>query len=234
VRLADVAARLEALPAELPEGPPDLIPVLAADGTARPRFQTGPGDPRTAAVLVLLYPDEDGEAHVLLTERVDRGGHHSGEVSFPGGRTEPGDRDLVETALREAREEVGLDPRATGLRVIATLPPLTIPVSNYAVTPVLAVARRRPELTAAPAEVARILHVPVNAFLPSAPRDQVEREIRGWRVRYAAYPIEGLSVWGMTARVLGILGALLADSARATRQVPDLSKTPRSRRGHSR
>ena len=56
-----------------------------------------------------MFPDEAGDARLVLTERVDRGGHHSGEVSFPGGRAEPGDADLVATALREAAEEVGLD-----------------------------------------------------------------------------------------------------------------------------
>ena len=65
-------------------------------------------------MLVLLFPDEAGEARLVLTERVDRGGHHSGEVSFPGGRAEPEDADLVATALREAAEEVGLDPDAGG------------------------------------------------------------------------------------------------------------------------
>jgi hypothetical protein len=82
------------------------------------------------------------------------------------------------------------------------------------VTPVVAVASARPAWTLQPSEVAAILEVPVRAFLPDAELLHVEREIRGWQVRYAAYPIEGLAVWGMTARVLGGMGALLGDADR--------------------
>ena len=79
-------------------------------------------------------------------------------------------------------------------------------------TPVIAVAARRPTLVAQPAEVAAILEPPVAAFLPDAEMVTVERDIRGWQVRYAAYPVDGLAVWGMTAMVLGGLGAHLAAS----------------------
>jgi 8-oxo-dGTP pyrophosphatase MutT (NUDIX family) len=161
-------------------------------------------------VLVLVFPDEAGEARLVLTERADRGGHHSGEVSFPGGRAEPEDDDLVATAMREAAEEVGLDPVQAGVRVVGTLPMQWIPVSNFTVTPIVAVAARRPVLTAHPAEVAAILEVDLAAFLPDGELRIVEREIRGWQLRYAAYPVDGLNVWGMTARVLGGLGAWLA------------------------
>jgi len=160
-------------------------------------------------VLVLVFPDDEGEARLVLTERADRGGHHSGEVSFPGGRAEPHDADLVATALREAAEEVGLDPLAAGVRVLGTLSVQWIPVSNFTVTPVVAVAERRPVLVAQPSEVAAILDAPLSAFLPDGELILVEREIRGWDLRYAAYPVEGLGVWGMTARVLGGLGAWL-------------------------
>jgi len=158
---------------------------------------------------VLVFPDEDGHARIVLTERVDRGGHHSGEVSFPGGRAEVEDADLVATALREAREEVALDVDQAGVRVLGMLPVQWIPVSNYAVTPVVAVAYRRPRLSAQPTEVATILEPPLAAFLPSGELRMVDREIRGWSLRYAAYPIDGLHVWGMTAFVLGGLGAWL-------------------------
>jgi 8-oxo-dGTP pyrophosphatase MutT (NUDIX family) len=116
----------------------------------------------------------------------------------------------VATALREAAEEVGLDPVEAGVRVLGTLAALWIPVSNHAVTPVVAVADRRPAMTPQPSEVAAILEAPVAAFLPGGELVHVEREIRGWQLRYAAYPVDGLSVWGMTARVLGGLGAWLA------------------------
>ena len=212
MRFEEAVRRLEPLPDELPEGPPSLVPVFAETGGPRPRptWAAADSSARPAAVLVLVFPDEDGVARLVLTERVDRGGHHSGEVSFPGGRAEPEDDDLVATAVREAAEEVGLDAEQAGVRVVGMLPMLWVPVSNFTVTPVVAVAERRPVLRPQPTEVAAILEAPVAAFLPGGPLQLVEREIRGWQLRYAAYPIEGLSVWGMTARVLGGLGAWLA------------------------
>jgi 8-oxo-dGTP pyrophosphatase MutT (NUDIX family) len=212
VRFEDALRRLEPLPADLPDGPAALIPVFLATGAPRP--QRSPDEAassaRPAAVLVLLFPGDDGEARLVLTERTDRGGHHSGEVSFPGGRAEPEDDGVAATALREAAEEVGLDVAACGARVLGTLTTQWIPVSNFTVTPVVAVAERRPAMRRQPTEVAAILEAPVAAFLPGAPLVAVEREIRGYALRYAAYPIDGLAVWGMTARVLGGLGAWLA------------------------
>jgi len=211
VRFDEAVRRLEILPDVLPDGPGALIPVFREGGARRRRPSWGEADAsaRPAAVLVLLFPDEHGEARLVLTERADRGGHHSGEVSFPGGRAEPGDADLVATALREAAEEVGLDPVAAGVRVLGMLSMQWVPVSNFTVTPVVAVAERRPVLVPQPSEVAAILEAPVAAFLPDGELVWVEREIRGWVLRYAAYPVESLGVWGMTARVLGGLGAWL-------------------------
>lgn len=214
MRFDEVLRRIEPLPEVLPEGPEALIPVFADTGSPRPRPAWGAADgsARPAAVLVLIFPDETGEARLVLTERADRGGHHSGEVSFPGGSAEPSDADVVATALREAAEEIGLDAVAADVRVLGTLTTQWVPVSNYTVTPVVAVAGRRPLLTPQPSEVAAILEAPVGAFLPGGELLRVERDVRGWRIRYAAYPVEGLAVWGMTARVLGGLGAHLARS----------------------
>ena len=211
MRFVELADRLATVPASLPPPAAALMPVFTGETNARPpAFPRDPSAVRQAAVLVLLFPDDNGDARVVLTERVTRDGHHSGEVSFPGGRAEPDDTDLAGTALREAAEEVDLDVAAAGVRVIGELERFWIPVSNYEVTPVLALAERPPDLTASPDEVASIITPRVATFLPGAPFEIVERNVRGWPLRYGAYQVEGLSVWGATARVLSQLGAVLA------------------------
>lgn len=168
---------------------------------------------RSAAVLVLVAPDLAGDARVVLIERTSYDGHHSGEVAFPGGAAEPGDADLAETALREAREEIGLDPDEVGLRILGELEGFWIPVSNFRVTPILAVADRLPIWTVDEREVVRVIEAPMSAFLPDAPIQTLERDVREWRIRYGAYALEEISdgpaVWGATARILGQLGAIL-------------------------
>lgn len=177
-----------------------------------PAILSGPASARPAAVLVLIAPDSDrpdAEAEVILIRRVDRGGHHSGDVALPGGRVEPGDASSSAAALREAIEEVGLDPGAAGVRVIGELETFWIPISDYRVTPVLAIATHRPDLRPALDEVEAIVRVPLAAFLPDATIELVETEIRGFRLRFGAYPTTGLRVWGATARILGQLGAIV-------------------------
>ena len=207
-----VARRLASLPDPLPVPAEVLMPVFV-DGTGRrpPRVPPPGRAGRPAGVLVLIYPDADGIARVVLTERATRDGHHSGEVSFPGGKAEPEDVDIAATALREAAEEIALDPVAAGVEVIGRLERFWIPVSDFEVHPVIALAARRPELRASPDEVASILEPPVARFLPDAPVVIVERTIRDWPLRYGAYDIDGLNVWGATARILSQLGAVIAD-----------------------
>jgi 8-oxo-dGTP pyrophosphatase MutT (NUDIX family) len=210
MRLEEAARRLATLPARLPDAPASLMPVFT-DERLRPRLELTT-TARQAAVLALLFPDEDGNARIVLTERLAYDGHHSGEVSLPGGKAEPDDADAAATALREAEEEVGLDPDADGVTIAGTLDEVFIPVSDFRITPVLAIAGRPLRLVPNPTEVARILDPPVEAFLPSAPVEVVERVIRDWPIRYGGYRIDGLHVWGATARILGQLGALLGEA----------------------
>jgi 8-oxo-dGTP pyrophosphatase MutT (NUDIX family) len=190
---------------------PDALHAVFTDERLRPRLR--PSDTaRPAAVLALLFEGDDGDARLVLTERLTYDGHHSGEVSLPGGKAEPDDRAAAATALREANEEVGLDAEAAGVRILGTLDDVFIPVSNFRITPVVAIADRPPALRANPAEVARILQPPVAVFLPDASIEVVERVIGDWPLRYGGYRIDGLHVWGATARILGQLGALLADA----------------------
>jgi len=196
----------------LPSGS-DLLTPRFTDGRPGPRLDV-PATARRAAVLVLVHPAEDGEALVVLTERTTYAGLHSGEVSFPGGKSEPEDRDAAATALREAEEEVGLDVRAAGVEAIGILDEVWIPVSDFRITPVVAIATRTPVLTAAPSEVARILTPSVDAFLPDAPIEIVDRLVRDWPLRFGGYRVDGLHVWGATARILGQLGAVIAAAPR--------------------
>lgn len=214
MRIETALRRLASLPDPLPSGPSELTPILT-DGRARSFAPRVAASDRPAGVLVLIAPGPDGSARVILTERPTYDGLHSGEISFPGGKVEPGDVDIVATALREATEEVGLDPAAAGLTIVGRLDEVWIPVSLFALVPILAVARRRPILAPSPVEVARIIEAPLSSFLPAAPIRIVERTIRDWPLRYGAYPVRAddgteLLVWGATARILGQLGALLA------------------------
>ncbi len=212
MRFEDVAARLATLPSPLPSPLEVLMPVVVGGPDSRaPTIQPANLPGRPAAVLVLVYPDDADLARVVLIERptVD-GHHHSGEVSFPGGKAEPDDIDAVATALREANEEVGLDPDAAGVRIVGLLERQWIPVSDFLVTPVVALAERRPVLVPFADEVAAIVEPSLELFLPDAPIAIIDRTIRGWPLRYGHYEVDRLSVWGLTARVLSQLGAILA------------------------
>jgi 8-oxo-dGTP pyrophosphatase MutT (NUDIX family) len=211
MRFDDARRHLERLPDALPSGPLTLDPEILATGAEAPAWvRRGiDGPARDAAVLVLVYPDRTGQATLVLTMRPEGDLRHAGQISFPGGAADPGDDFPEGTALREASEEVGLDPVAAGVRVVGRLELVDVRVSGFLLVPVVALAAREPVLRPDPREVAAILHVSVDHFLPQAPIEIVEAERDGWRMRYGAFPVGEHRIWGATARVLGQLGAVL-------------------------
>ena len=206
--------RLLDLPAPLPPPRADIeAHVLQSGRLPRGGRRDDDGPARDAAALVLLYPDVVGETRIVLMLRPSGDHVHAGQVALPGGAREVDDAFPEGTALREAGEEVGLDPAAAGVTTLGVLETVDVRVSGFMLVPVLAVAEREPRLVADAREVAAILTVPVRHFLPHAPVETVEEERGGWRLRYGAYPVAGYRIWGATARVLGQLGAVLGRDA---------------------
>ena len=165
---------------------------------------------RLASALLLLYPGEDGRPTIPLTKRRDHLSAHAGEVSLPGGGVDAADATREATALREASEEIGLDPGE--VEVIGALDDIWIPASNFELRPVVATARRRPSLRAAEAEVAAILELPLASILDDEIVGEEEIAVRGGLVRAAVYRFSGERIWGATARILAMLVAVLEEA----------------------
>ncbi|MCF0093385.1 MULTISPECIES: NUDIX hydrolase [unclassified Micromonospora] len=186
--------------------PPEWIePLLTRLGTARAedftRLTTPAEGGRESAVLVLLGEQPDLGPDVLVLQRAATLRNHAGQPAFPGGAADPEDADVRATALREANEEVGLDPAS--VTVLAELPKLWIPVSDFVVTPVLAWWHDpHPVHPAEPAEVAHVARLPVRELVDPANRLRV-RHPSGWVG--PAFSARGMLVWGFTAGVLATL-----------------------------
>lgn len=154
-----------------------------------------------AAVLVPLYVAADGELTAVLTKRRDDMRRHAGEISFPGGRQDEGESDLRDTALREAQEEIGLDP--AGVHLVGALQPTPTIATDYAVYPFVGLIE--PGLTWTPSEreVAAVLELPLGALRAGYGRRRLTR--RGIPFRTDVYVVGEHLVWGATARMLGDL-----------------------------
>ena len=202
--LYQIEARLQAAVSGPLPGP-DAHRLLAP----RPRRGWQPGEvperARTAAALVLLYPLDDAP-HILLTVRSGRLAQHAGQVSLPGGVLEEGEG-MRDAALREASEEVGIDPET--VRVLGILSTLYIPVSDFALHPVGGVSDSAPAIRAAASEVGRVLQVPLSELADprSLRRGTRWRQDRNYDVPY--FELRGERVWGATAMVLAELLAVL-------------------------
>ena len=180
--------------------PPPWTPEISAE----PRFSDR--EPAHASVLVPLVMRE--EISVLLTQRTDHLTDHPGQISFPGGRVEPGDADAVATALREAHEEIGLEPAAVD--VLGTLPVYTTG-TRFLVTPVVGLVPPDLPLRPDPFEVAEVFEVPLAFLMTPAHHRWHAVEVGGVRREFLSMPWESAGdplsgrryfIWGATAAML--------------------------------
>jgi 8-oxo-dGTP pyrophosphatase MutT (NUDIX family) len=153
----------------------------------------------TAAVLVALLEEND-EPEVILTQRALHLTNHAGEVAFPGGMWDLEDRDLLHTALREAHEEIGLEPAS--VNVIATLPSASPKRRSLAVTPFVGLLSSRPVFVADPSEIGAIFSVPLRRFMDPTNYDYIDISHEGTTLQFPCLHYQQYPIWGFTLRVI--------------------------------
>jgi 8-oxo-dGTP pyrophosphatase MutT (NUDIX family) len=165
------------------------------------RWEAIPEQHREAGVLLLVYPDAAGHYQLVLMRRPDYSGPHSGQVALPGGRRE-GDETLLQTALRETEEELGVDPGT--VTVLGALSPLYVRASNHLVYPFVAITAQRPDFQPCTREVAEVIEVALARLRDPRFRGmEVVRFEQFGRVRVPYFALPGTRVWGATGMILG-------------------------------
>ncbi|MDR7129629.1 8-oxo-dGTP pyrophosphatase MutT (NUDIX family) [Algoriphagus sp. 4150] len=171
-----------------------------------------PDNYRKGAVLILLYPNEK-KAFFPLIKRPDYEGVHSGQIAFPGGKMEEEDEDEIETALREAWEEVGILPEQVNL--IGRMSTLFIPTSNFLVTPILGYSEDIPEFVPEEKEVARIIQTSVSTlYEPNFRKQKILEFSDNFRLDTPYFEVDKEMVWGATAMILSELLQILENGKR--------------------
>ncbi len=191
-RLRGGAEPARSVPGNLKDGIAEILRQRTARQADRPGF-------RQAAVLLPLYQNEAGP-HLVLTKRTDLVPTHKGEISFPGGGFEEADGDLLGTALREAREEIGLQPEDVG--IVGRLDDTATVTSRHVVRPFVGFVPSPYPYHLEPFEIERLIHLPIAALLCGAPFREEVWEREGRPVTVFFYEYDGDTVWGLTARIL--------------------------------
>lgn len=155
-----------------------------------------------SGVLIPLFPDEQEQLRVILTLRT-KSIRHAGQISFPGGRQEDGDESLKQTALRETKEEIGVDKSLITLS--GPISPLYLHRTDNQITPFVGFLQSRPELTPNPVEVEEIITVPISDLLSDTYRKREK-----WELPYATFEVpfwnfHNIPLWGATAMILSEL-----------------------------
>ncbi|WP_440873944.1 CoA pyrophosphatase [Thalassotalea sp. PLHSN55] len=165
------------------------------------------GKVRQAAVLIPLIDNHNQALDVLFTKRAAHLKHHPGQVSFPGGKVEPSDKNLIDTALRESYEEIGLP--ADAISIVGQLKSYHT-ISGYIVTPIVAVVSKAPEYEIDHNEVSEVFHVPLTHFLNTQNHIQVNAHFNGKHHPINYMPYQEHNIWGATASMLKDLASHLA------------------------
>lgn len=156
---------------------------------------------RWAGVLCLFFPDNKGIAHFVLIRRQETNGPHSGQIAFPGGRKDPEDQNMADTALRECEEEIGVSRKS--IKLVKAMSELYIPPSDFWVKPFMGVVDVLPKFVMQHKEVAGLIHVPLTDLLDER-RIKMERIHAPERgvMEMPVFDFQGNRVWGATAMML--------------------------------
>lgn len=178
----------------------------------RHRDMQAPDDVRLGGVMILLY-HVDEQWNTLLIRRTEDGHTHSGQISFPGGKKDSSDPDLLYTAIRECEEEIGV--RRQDIEILGSLTPVYIPPSNFLVTPVVGFIKSLQSYKASEQEVEEIIQVPLDVLFH--PENKKEHEVfrsdrKDLGMKTPVYHLDpSIIVWGATAMMIAELEAVLGN-----------------------
>ena len=192
---------------ELPglEAQNKMLPTARDERFVFPVYETAPVH---SAVLILFYQGSDGHIHFPLIQRTTSNGAHSGQVGLPGGKYEERDLTMINTALREAHEEIGIDP--ANCTILGSLTPLHIAVSNFVVTPIAGFTNVKPSFIPEPSEVENIIESPLDDLLNPALKKNGTIIIRdNLKVQTPYFDLANRVVWGATAMILSELTEII-------------------------
>lgn len=161
---------------------------------------------KPSSVLLLLFPEGD-QIYICLTKRPPTMTFHPGQISFPGGKVEKEDSSAEMTALREAREEVGIDP--SSIEILGKLSDLYVEVSKFSIQPFLAWADKKPEFLVNAGEVEELILFPLSDFIANEIISEIELDTVTGPLRIRYYPFNGEIIWGATAMILSELIEIL-------------------------
>jgi len=161
---------------------------------------------KMSSVLLLLFPEGE-QLYICLTKRPQTMKHHPGQISFPGGKVEKDDLSAEMTALREAREEVGIDHDK--IEILGKLSDLYVEVSQFSIQPFLAWADQKPDFLVDFGEVEKLILFPVSDFVANEIISEIELETVTGSLQVKYYPYDGEFIWGATAMILSELIEIL-------------------------